>query len=93
MDRREFYLAIIAIQDFRSVYTIGTVVNEYMFCAGQPNSGRGSCSGDHGGPFVIDGQLLGRNTLHTDCVDPKGPGLIQRVSFFTDWIEEVISSN
>lgn len=69
------------------------VVTGHMFCAGEPGSGRGSCGGDTGGPFAIDGQLLGINTLYTDCIGPNGPALFQRVSFFTDWIKEVMSSN
>ncbi|WP_344678448.1 serine protease [Saccharopolyspora taberi] len=53
-----------------------------MFCAGAPEGGRDACTGDSGGPFVVDGRLTGVVSFGTGCGRPDAPGVYTRLSGF-----------
>jgi len=57
-----------------------------MFCAGHFNRGKDSCRGDSGGPFVVDGVLVGIVSWGKGC--GERPGYYTRVSTYTALLTE-----
>ncbi|MDR7300679.1 S1 family peptidase [Haloactinomyces albus] len=55
-----------------------------MFCAGVPEGGRDACGGDSGGPFVVDGRLVGVISFGAGCARPGFPGVYTRLSTYAD---------
>lgn len=53
-----------------------------MFCAGAPDGGRDACAGDSGGPFVVDGRLVGVVSFGTGCGRPDYPGTYTRLATY-----------
>lgn len=71
-----------------------------MLCVGPLEGGGGVCSGDSGGPLV---QVNERGEIELvgvaswvpvlPCGSPNSPSVFARVSFFTDWVNEVIEND
>lgn len=57
-----------------------------MFCAGKPQGGPDACTGDSGGPYVVDGRLAGIVSYGTGCGRPGYPGIYTRVASYSDEI-------
>ena len=58
-----------------------------MLCAGVPEGGKDTCSGDSGGPiFTQDGVQVGVVSWGFGCARPGLPGVYARVSGAYDWI-------
>ncbi|KAJ8676683.1 hypothetical protein QAD02_012470 [Eretmocerus hayati] len=60
-------------------------ITENMFCAGVGTAD--SCSGDSGGPGIINGRLAGIVSFGKSCNDPEHPGVYTRVQKYRRWIE------
>ena len=64
-----------------------------MVCAGYANGGKDSCSGDSGGPMLIEGYITGLVSWGpSTCADAGGYGVYTRVSDYATWISSVICS-
>ncbi|XP_063911252.1 chymotrypsin-1-like isoform X2 [Zophobas morio] len=58
-------------------------------CAGVPGGGKGQCSGDSGGPLMVDGVQVGIVSWSVKPCTVKGyPGVFTKVSSYVDWIRE-----
>ncbi len=55
-----------------------------MFCAGVPEGGKDACAGDSGGPFVVNGRLVGIVSYGTGCARPGYPGVYTRLATYAD---------
>ena len=55
-----------------------------MFCAGLPQGGKDACGGDSGGPYVVDGRLVGIVSYGTGCGRPGYPGVYTKLSAYAD---------
>lgn len=55
-----------------------------MFCAGAPEGGQDACAGDSGGPFVVNGRLVGIVSFGTGCARAGQPGVYTRLSAYAD---------
>jgi len=71
-----------------------------MICAGDVNGGRGTCTGDSGGPLACVNQSLTTWILigvvswaKIPCAGPKGPTVFTRVSAFVQWINSAIEKS
>ncbi|XP_049961974.1 trypsin-1-like [Schistocerca serialis cubense] len=64
-------------------------VLEEDICAGMPEGGRGQCSGDGGGPLLVNGTQIGIvSWSRKPCVTKGSPGVYVEVSYYVDWIKE-----
>ncbi|CAG9108983.1 unnamed protein product [Plutella xylostella] len=74
----------------------GQVVPELpdsMLCAGLLGvGGAGICIGDSGGPLVYNGVVVGVTSFLKTCDDSFYPQVFMRVSSYTDWINNTVSS-
>jgi len=68
-----------------------------MVCAGDPAGGRGTCTGDSGGPLACVDESLQKWTVHgltswakVPCAGPDSPTVFTRVSAFVPWINSHI---
>ncbi|XP_037952058.1 chymotrypsin-2-like [Teleopsis dalmanni] len=63
--------------------------NENQICGGVDEGGKGQCSGDSGGPLLLDGQVqLGIVSWSIKpCTVAPYPGVYTKVSHYIDWIE------
>ena len=67
------------------------IITEDMFCAGFAEGGKDSCSGDSGGPFMVNGLLAGLVSWGPElCAQAEGYGVYTRVSTYTSWIESIL---
>lgn len=57
-----------------------------MFCAGEGVDD--SCTGDSGGPAVIDDELVGIISWGYSCGSPEYPGVYTQVYRYREWIAE-----
>ncbi|XP_075155390.1 transmembrane protease serine 11D isoform X2 [Haematobia irritans] len=66
-----------------------SVVHKTNICAG--GNGRGQCSGDSGGPLMLDDKQIG---LVSWSIKPCGhkPGIFTNIRYYLDWIKETIGS-
>ncbi|CAK9811280.1 Serine protease nudel [Anthophora plagiata] len=72
--------------------------NEATICAGYPQGGRDACQGDSGGPLLCRNPyqesqwyVAGIVSHGEGCGRPDEPGSYTKVSYFLDWIQEIIS--
>nr|XP_028691161.1 putative serine protease 47 isoform X3 [Macaca mulatta] len=69
-------------------------VHEEMLCVGDFSTGKSICKGDSGGPLVCylpsAWVLVGLASWGLDCWHPAYPSIFTRVTYFTNWIDEVM---
>ena len=85
----EVDLPIVSNATCLSVYGSGITSN--MLCAGFDIGGRDSCSGDSGGPFIVEESgvdyQIGVVSFGSGCALAGVPGVYTRVANYFDWIE------
>lgn len=63
-------------------------VHPTNICGGIPEGGKGQCSGDSGGPLLVDGVQVGIVSWSVKpCTVAPYPGVYTGVSHYIDWIE------
>jgi len=72
-------------------------LTENMICAGDPDGGRGTCTGDSGGPLACVDKSLKTWRIYgltswakVPCAGPDSPTVFTRVSAFVSWINSNI---
>lgn len=65
---------------------------EAMFCAGYPDGGIDACVDDSGGPFVVDGRLVGLVSWGIGCARPNAPGVYTRVATYLSGVQPAMGS-
>lgn len=70
----------------QSVYS--TAVTQKMFCAGE--GGKDTCTGDDGGPLVLNGVQVGISSWGGICGLAKNPGVYVKLSKFLPFINKYI---
>uniref|UniRef100_W8BNY9 Trypsin-1 n=2 Tax=Ceratitis capitata TaxID=7213 RepID=W8BNY9_CERCA len=71
-----------------------TELHATTICAGVPEGGRGQCSGDSGGPLMVNGQQIGIvSWSRKPCAAAPYPGVFTEVSAYVDWMGQMIGSD
>lgn len=65
---------------------------ESMVCAGLPEGGKDHCKGDSGGPFVVNGKVIGVVSYGLGCAQAGHPGVDARVGSYYDVLMQQIES-
>lgn len=81
---RSVRVPVVANPDCAQAYR--TFDGKAMFCAGVPEGGRDACAGDSGGPFVVNGRLVGVVSYGTGCARAGYPGVYTRLATYADAI-------
>ncbi|XP_046802004.1 serine protease 46 isoform X1 [Lucilia cuprina] len=69
----------------------GVQMHSTTICAGVPEGGKGQCSGDSGGPLLLNGTQVGIvSWSRKPCTRPPYPGVFTEVSAYVGWILETI---
>ncbi|XP_041962294.1 transmembrane protease serine 9-like isoform X2 [Alosa sapidissima] len=83
-------------EDFASLPNVPNSITENMFCAGFPEGGKDSCTGDSGGAFAFeqDGRFWAAGIVSwgVNCGEPGYYGVYTRISKYTDWIHKIIDN-
>ncbi|KXN67066.1 trypsin-like serine protease [Conidiobolus coronatus NRRL 28638] len=73
------------------------VEDDKQICAGYPEGGKDTCTGDSGGPLFkyVDGKmiLVGITSKGFLCAEPGFPGVYSRVSKYAYWFKTAIESD
>ena len=73
---------------------IGQTITKNMICAGHPAGGKDSCSGDSGGPLLVEKNgryvLAGVTSWGFGCGKEGFPGVYARTTSQMDWILRVL---
>ncbi|XP_048522748.1 trypsin-1-like [Dendroctonus ponderosae] len=67
----------------------GIFITDRMVCAGFTEGGQDACSGDSGGPLMVDGYLTGIVSWGNGCARAGFPGVYASVPHFVPWIKEI----
>ncbi|XP_017054992.1 trypsin-1 [Drosophila ficusphila] len=73
-----------------------TQLHNSQICAGWPEGGKGQCSGDSGGPLLLNGSDTQVGIVSWSikpCARPPFPGVFTEVSAYVDWIVETVGSS
>ncbi|XP_023711399.1 trypsin 3A1-like [Cryptotermes secundus] len=61
-------------------------------CAGMPGGGRGHCSGDSGGPLIVNEEQIGIVSWSVKpCAQAPYPGVYTEVAHYVNWIKAITS--
>lgn len=76
------------------------LLTDNMLCAGHIGGGRGTCTGDSGGPLACVDESLTTWTIlgltswaKVPCAGPDSPTVFTRVASFVKWIRGHIEKN
>lgn len=76
------------------------LLTDRMMCAGDLAGGRGTCTGDSGGPLACVDESLSTWTLYgltswakVPCAGPDSPTVFTRISAFVQWINSIIEKS
>ncbi|KAK3861853.1 hypothetical protein Pcinc_032229 [Petrolisthes cinctipes] len=83
-------------RSYRDIGYTGPITSS-MICAGYSTGGKDACQGDSGGPFVCRGpdnryHLAGIVSWGIGCARANVPGVYTEVSYYVDWISNVINN-
>ncbi|XP_063911246.1 trypsin-6-like [Zophobas morio] len=91
-DLQKVYIYVYPDDDCERIHAqTGPTNRTCHICAGVPQGGKGQCSGDSGGPLMVDGVQVGIVSWSVKPCTVKGyPGVFTKVSTYIDWIREKI---
>ncbi|XP_077256103.1 chymotrypsin-2-like isoform X1 [Temnothorax americanus] len=69
---------------------MGMNVFPTQVCAYHPETEKGSCHGDSGGPLTVGGKLVGLVSWANGCASTSYPTVYTRVVSYLDWIQIII---
>ena len=92
---QEVSVPVVSNKDCNHAYF--NVITDNMFCAGFEEGGKDSCSGDSGGPIMVQKngiwQQAGVVSFGEGCAKPGSFGVYTRVSQFTNWINNTMNGH
>jgi secreted trypsin-like serine protease len=96
-DLREMEVPIISNETCNAPESYGGIITSNMMCAGYPEGGIDTCSGDSGGPLMVyrDGawRLTGVVSFgYETCAEPDKYGVYMRISAFVRWLDLYVKS-
>ncbi|XP_013910871.1 PREDICTED: uncharacterized protein LOC106540319 [Thamnophis sirtalis] len=83
--------------NFKVIGLAKDAIKDDMICAGYPNSRKHSCQCDSGGPLtcLVQGRWtqVGIVSWRIGCASKIYPGVYTSVSYYSDWIKDVMEEN
>lgn len=68
-------------------------VQDDQVCVGLDEGGVGACSGDSGGPMVVNNELVGITSWGDPaCAVAKHPSVYTSVPYYKDWVQEQLAA-
>jgi len=101
---RDVTVKVITNAECKATSYFDAEIFDSMLCAGVPNGGKDSCSGDSGGALMTSGagngvtpgqnyELIGVTSWGEDCAKAEYPGVYARVTKALNWIKTTISGS
>jgi len=85
---QEVQLMVFSDEECRNRHTMP--IHPSHICGGVPEGGRGQCSGDSGGPLLVNGVEVGVVSWSVKpCTVAPYPGVYTQVSYYREWIRQV----
>jgi secreted trypsin-like serine protease len=92
---QEVSVPIVSNQACNTDTAYGGDITDSMLCAGFDEGGKDSCSGDSGGPLMVQSagrwEQAGIVSFGEGCALPGKYGVYTRVAVFTDWIRNTMN--
>ncbi|TRY96511.1 hypothetical protein DNTS_031549 [Danionella cerebrum] len=91
---QEVTIPLVSSGTCESIY--GSIITDYMICAGLTEGGKDLCIGDAGTPLVNNGTKWiqsGIASFDPGCAKSQSPGVYTRVSKYQSWITSQIRSD
>ncbi|XP_018324128.1 trypsin-7-like [Agrilus planipennis] len=83
---------IISQDECRSTFNLTEeYLTDRMLCAGYDEGGKDACTGDSGGPMVVNNTLIGIISWGRDCAQENNPGVYTNVAAIRQYIRDVTS--
>ncbi|XP_076748628.1 chymotrypsin-2-like [Xylocopa sonorina] len=80
--------ARIFITDQTTCKNVYHTIFDSQICANDPQTEKGACNGDSGGPLTVNGKIVGIVSWSRGCALSKYPTVYTRVTSFLDWIRQ-----
>ncbi|CAB3232982.1 unnamed protein product [Arctia plantaginis] len=79
--------------EYASRLNSSATVTDNMICAGLLDiGGADTCQGDSGGPLIYNGTVVGITSWGAGCAQPLYPGVYAKVSRYTTWINDTVTT-
>lgn len=79
---------IVEKQDTCKSYYVDGLVTDGVICTNTAGGSTSTCNGDSGGPFVVNGSLVGVTSFVSAAgCESGGPDGFTRVTYYMDWIK------
>ena len=88
---------LITNENCATQYTVNAIkITSNMVCAGYLEGGKDTCTGDGGGPLIVQNKefavIYGIVSFAVGCAQPDKPGVNTRVTNYIDWIQSNMNS-
>ncbi|CAL7944839.1 unnamed protein product [Xylocopa violacea] len=80
--------ARIYITDQTACRNVYHTIFDSQICASDPQTVRGACNGDSGGPLTVNGKIVGIVSWSRGCALSDYPTVYTRVTSYLDWIRQ-----
>ncbi|XP_055843158.1 trypsin beta-like [Episyrphus balteatus] len=88
---REVKVNVVSSEECHKAYEGQNNITEAMMCAKGKGNRKDACTGDSGGPVVVNNTLVGVVSYGIGCGRPEYPGVYAKVKFLRPFIDRIVS--